>query len=554
MLLGDPGAKLSLVGTSSAPAPLLKRMQHLLDRCGSFYSQDRPTMKEVTPQVEALQREASTCRGHHRGTEKGAAIPAARAAPVPAVAEAATTAEPAVDHDSWPGNNTLETPKADLWSPQMFSVAQSQHDSVATVAAQSPAGYQTCDDERLSVSGTVGVGGSEGIAAEGTAAAPTAIAAPAAAAEATIESSGSWPQRVQGTPKAVPWSPQWLSEGRRTPSTATAGGGSDGGGGSCDERVVLGAETAELGAMTAVALAAATEATESISPWKPDSAYSIMTTSDSGFQRRYVTKPDGEKPSGNKANESLGLFVAGVAGVARNSDGNTEEQDPTEAASDAEHGSANAHGRCEEGEEREGSPVAAEAAGAGERIEPRSAPRAANEAGKEEDCLVAQAVRDMQMQAGGKEQGRMGRGNVSKNEEEEGEEDNGEDEDEEDLEGERKEEEEGDKHIQCPWIPPGSTLSRGANDNNSGTTMMTFATKDTSRRRQHDRSVLMALFERCRGPLWPHSDNWGSEEPLSTWYNVDVDGWGHIAALVLSRNKLSGEIARSVTSGTPAKA
>ncbi|CAN0559347.1 unnamed protein product, partial [Ectocarpus sp. 12 AP-2014] len=54
LLLRAPDARLSLDGSSSGPAPLMLRMQRLLYRCGSALSRERPTMKEITPEIAAL--------------------------------------------------------------------------------------------------------------------------------------------------------------------------------------------------------------------------------------------------------------------------------------------------------------------------------------------------------------------------------------------------------------------------------------------------------------------------------------------------------------------
>ena len=496
-------------------------------------------MKEITPEVEALHREASRGGVHHRGVEKGAAVPSAGAAAIPAAAKATATVEAAIIDGSW-REHAQETPKAGLWSPQWFSMMKLQHESGATVVAPSPVGYQAYEDEHLSASETIGVGRIEGIAAEDTAEPPGAIAT-TAAAESTVGIENK-PDSVHGTPKAVPWSPHWLWDGRRTLSTTekqppddnadeAISGSCDGGEGSGEGRVVLGAETARLGVTTAVALAAAAaaaEATRPSSPWKPESsAYSIMTTSGSGFQRRYVVaKPDDERLS-EKLSDALGIFVAGVAGEARNPDDRTEEYDTVETTPDAENDGATARGHCEGGQRREDT---AAAAASQERDEQPVAPR--TEAAREIKGgeLVTEVTCDTQTQASDNEHERAREGNVLKHEDEE--EDEGEDErDEED-----EEDEEDDEKIQDSGLHHGSTLS-----------MRTLSAKETSRRRQrHDRSVLMALYERCRGSQWPFRDNWGSAEPLSAWYNVTVDGAGHVTQLVLSRNKLSGEIVRSM--------
>lgn len=127
---------------------------------------------------------------------------AAGAAAIPPVAEATATSSPAFDtNGSWP-DNSQETLSAGLWSPEWFSTWQLHHESVATVAAQSPVDYHAHDDEHLSASEPIGVGGIERKAAEETAAPPAAIATPAAAG--VTAGSGSRQASVHGTPKAVP--------------------------------------------------------------------------------------------------------------------------------------------------------------------------------------------------------------------------------------------------------------------------------------------------------------------------------------------------------------
>eukprot|EP00752_Nemacystus_decipiens_P004498 g4107.t1 len=508
MLLGDPGAKLSLVGTSSAPAPLLRRMQHLLDWCGSFHSQDRPTITEITPEVEALHAEASR------------------------------------------GGTHQETPKAGLWSPVWFSMNQ-LHDSGTTVAAQSPLGYQPHYDERLSASEMTGVvGGVEDIAAEeATASAvPVAAIAAPAAAKSTF-GRGNRPESFEGTPKAVPWSPMWLWDGKLTLGTAETQPSDDnsdeaiGGGG--EEKVGLGAETARLGVTTAVAPAAAAKTARPLS-WKPDSAYSIMTTSDSGFQRRYVVaKSDEESLSEHKRDVSR-LFVAGVAGEARDSDDRTEEYNTVETLLEDDNDGATIRSHCKRGQGQEGVAVTAAAAGRQEQAERRIGPRANGAREREGDGLVMEVTCDKQALASEIEQEHARGGILNAGGDEEDEEDEDEDEeDEEGEDGEKNEEgeegeeddeggedEEGDEHAQDSGLDSGPALS-----------MKASSAKEMSRRRQrHDRSVLMVLFERCRGSQWTFRDNWGSAEPLSAWSKVTVDAAGHVATLVLSRNKLSGEL------------
>ena len=57
-----------------------------------------------------------------------------------------------------------------------------------------------------------------------------------------------------------------------------------------------------------------------------------------------------------------------------------------------------------------------------------------------------------------------------------------------------------------------------------------------------DRAALVALYNSTGGASWTHNDNWGSTEPLSTWYQVHVDGDGRVFALGLGLNNLVGTL------------
>lgn len=38
----------------------------------------------------------------------------------------------------------------------------------------------------------------------------------------------------------------------------------------------------------------------------------------------------------------------------------------------------------------------------------------------------------------------------------------------------------------------------------------------------HDRAILIKIFQTCNGRSWIESENWGSDEPISTWHHVWV--------------------------------
>ena len=57
-----------------------------------------------------------------------------------------------------------------------------------------------------------------------------------------------------------------------------------------------------------------------------------------------------------------------------------------------------------------------------------------------------------------------------------------------------------------------------------------------------DRAALAALYHATGGPDWVDSANWLTEEPLSQWTGVRVDGAGRVISLGLGRNRLRGEL------------
>ena len=57
-----------------------------------------------------------------------------------------------------------------------------------------------------------------------------------------------------------------------------------------------------------------------------------------------------------------------------------------------------------------------------------------------------------------------------------------------------------------------------------------------------DRGALVALYEATDGANWVESENWLTDEPLSTWYGVIADDNGRVAELNLPLNGLRGQI------------
>ena len=54
-----------------------------------------------------------------------------------------------------------------------------------------------------------------------------------------------------------------------------------------------------------------------------------------------------------------------------------------------------------------------------------------------------------------------------------------------------------------------------------------------------ERKILIEFYHSTNGPKWKNNKTWCSEEPLSTWYGVEVQD-GHVVSLYLSGNGLKG--------------
>lgn len=57
-----------------------------------------------------------------------------------------------------------------------------------------------------------------------------------------------------------------------------------------------------------------------------------------------------------------------------------------------------------------------------------------------------------------------------------------------------------------------------------------------------DREALVAFYNATGGDEWADKTNWCSEKPLKEWFGVSVDNNGRVAALNLSKNRLTGTI------------
>lgn len=57
-----------------------------------------------------------------------------------------------------------------------------------------------------------------------------------------------------------------------------------------------------------------------------------------------------------------------------------------------------------------------------------------------------------------------------------------------------------------------------------------------------ERTALERLYESTGGAGWLERENWCSERPLGEWYGVETDAEGHVTALTLSGNGLTGRL------------
>ena len=57
-----------------------------------------------------------------------------------------------------------------------------------------------------------------------------------------------------------------------------------------------------------------------------------------------------------------------------------------------------------------------------------------------------------------------------------------------------------------------------------------------------DRAVLMALYIGTRGLEWTNNGNWGTDEPVGSWYGVTANEQSRVTAIDLSENGLNGQL------------
>ena len=55
-----------------------------------------------------------------------------------------------------------------------------------------------------------------------------------------------------------------------------------------------------------------------------------------------------------------------------------------------------------------------------------------------------------------------------------------------------------------------------------------------------ERDALVAVFRATGGPRWKQSENWDTENDVSTWFGVEVNDQGHVVKLQLTNNNLTG--------------
>ena len=58
----------------------------------------------------------------------------------------------------------------------------------------------------------------------------------------------------------------------------------------------------------------------------------------------------------------------------------------------------------------------------------------------------------------------------------------------------------------------------------------------------NEKAALMALYNTTTGTGWNDNTNWGTDQPLGTWYGVTTSGEGHVTRLELQDNNLVGTL------------
>jgi len=61
-----------------------------------------------------------------------------------------------------------------------------------------------------------------------------------------------------------------------------------------------------------------------------------------------------------------------------------------------------------------------------------------------------------------------------------------------------------------------------------------------------DRGPLEAFFHACGGEHWTDKTNWCSDQPLASWYGVQVNEHGNVAQINMERNNLTGTLSPAI--------
>ena len=62
-----------------------------------------------------------------------------------------------------------------------------------------------------------------------------------------------------------------------------------------------------------------------------------------------------------------------------------------------------------------------------------------------------------------------------------------------------------------------------------------------------DREALMAFYEACGGENWTQNYNWGTSNPINTWYGVSLNNEGRVESIRLPYNNVTGSLPRELT-------
>ena len=93
-------------------------------------------------------------------------------------------------------------------------------------------------------------------------------------------------------------------------------------------------------------------------------------------------------------------------------------------------------------------------------------------------------------------------------------------------------------NAEAPTATPTATATATATVTPTGTPTPTVTPTPANT----DRGALVALYNATDGPNWRRSNNWLTDEPISTWYGVTLDESGRVGELRLANNQLRGSI------------